>query len=158
MGKNYIGLEKDGIETVVRELNKYLSNLNIIYTKLHNLHWNIKGAAFFELHTKFEEYYDKVNTDLDAVAERILTLGHTPAASLKEYLSLSTIAERESKDVTPEDSIEVIRKDFSLLLEASRNILKLAEDANDQGTVDLMSGFISKYEKNLWMLTAFTKS
>ncbi|GFZ33454.1 DNA starvation/stationary phase protection protein [Clostridium zeae] len=157
MSKNYIGLEKDGLETIVRELNKYLSNLNIIYTKLHNLHWNIKGAAFFELHTKFEEYYDKVNTDLDAVAERILTLGHTPAASLKEYLSLSTIAERESKDVTPEDSIEVIRKDFSSLLEASRSILALADDANDQGTVDLMAGFISTYEKDLWMLTAFTK-
>ncbi|MBK1810924.1 DNA starvation/stationary phase protection protein [Clostridium sp. YIM B02505] len=157
MGKNYIGLEKDGLETIVRELNKYLANLNIIYTKLHNLHWNIKGAAFFELHTKFEEYYDKINIDLDAVAERILTLGHTPAASLKEYLSLSTIAERESKDVTPEDSIEVIRKDFSLLLEASRNILTIADDANDQGTVDLMAGFISKYEKDLWMLTAFTK-
>lgn len=158
MSKNYIGLEKDGLETIVRELNKYLSNLNIIYTKLHNLHWNIKGSAFFELHTKFEEYYDKVNLDLDAVAERILTLGHTPPASLKEYLSLSTIAERESKDVTPEDSIEVIRKDLSLLLEASRGILALAQSANDQGTVDLMAGFISKYEKDLWMLTAFTKN
>jgi starvation-inducible DNA-binding protein len=49
MGKNYIGLEKEGLEGVVRELNKYLGNLNVIYTKLHNLHWNIKGAAFFEL-------------------------------------------------------------------------------------------------------------
>ncbi|QAA30538.1 Dps family protein [Clostridium manihotivorum] len=156
MSKNYIGLEKEGLESVVRELNKYLGNLNIIYTKLHNLHWNIKGAAFFELHTKFEEYYDTVNTDLDAVAERILTLGYTPAASLKEYLSLSTIAERESKDATPEESVEVIRKDFSYLLESSRNILKLAEAANDQGTVDLMAGFIAKYEKDLWMLNAFT--
>jgi starvation-inducible DNA-binding protein len=101
-------------------------------------------------------YYDTVNTDLDAVAERILTLGYTPAASLKEYLSLSTIAERESKDATPEESVDVIRKDFSHLLESSRNILKLAEAANDQGTVDLMAGFIAKYEKDLWMLNAFT--
>lgn len=155
MNKNYIGLENNKIEGVVKSLNSYLADLNLLYVKIHNLHWNIEGNAFFQLHSVFEGYYEAMAKSLDEVAERILILGHRPAASMKEYLNLSTLQELDSKGLSAEESISILESDFINMLSQSRAILSLAEDAKDQGTVDLMAGFIGEYEKTLWMIKSY---
>lgn len=155
MNKNFIGLESEKIQEVVKGLDAYLANLNVLYIKLHNLHWNIEGPSFFQLHAKFEEFYDGVADDLDAVAERILTLGSRPSASIKDYLKLASIKELESKGIGAEAAIDIIKDDFLFMLQEARRILSLAEEAKDQGTVDLMAGFIGNYEKSLWMINAY---
>ena len=153
--ENYIGLEKDKIEEVAKSLNSYLADLNLLYVKIHNLHWNIEGSTFFQLHSVFEGYYEAIAKTLDEVAERMLILGHRPAASMKEYLDLSTLKELESKGLSAQESINILESDFLNMLSQSRSILTLAEDANDQGTVDLMAGLIGEYEKSLWMIKSF---
>ncbi|NRG01498.1 ferritin-like domain-containing protein, partial [Paenibacillus dendritiformis] len=35
-------------------LNQQVANLNLMYVKLHNYHWFVKGDMFFTLHEKFE--------------------------------------------------------------------------------------------------------
>ena len=80
MSKNYIGLDNNKVEGIVKSLNDYLANLNLLYVKLHNLHWNVQGHSFFQLHAVFEGYYEGVAKSLDEVAERILTLGGRPYA------------------------------------------------------------------------------
>ncbi|VYU64868.1 DNA starvation/stationary phase protection protein [Clostridium tertium] len=155
MNNNYIGLENNKIEGVVKSLNDYLANLNLLYVKIHNLHWNIEGKAFFQLHSVFEGYYEAMAKSLDEVAERILILGHRPAASMKEYLNLASLKELDSKGLSAEESINILEGDFSSMLNQSRLILSLAEEAKDQGTVDLMAGFISEYEKALWMIRSY---
>ena len=155
MNKNYIGLENEKIEGVVKSLNDYLANLNLLYVKIHNLHWNIEGNAFFQLHSVFEGYYEAMAKSLDEVAERILILGHRPSASMKEYLNLATIQELDSKGVSAEESINILEGDFLSMLSQSKAILALAEEANDQGSIDLMAGFIGEYEKALWMIKSY---
>lgn len=153
--ENYIGLEKDKIEEVAKSLNSYLADLNLLYVKIHNLHWNIEGSTFFQLHSVFEEYYEATAKTLDAVAERMLILGHRPAASMKEYLNLSTLKELESKGLSAQESLDILEADFLNILNQSRTILSSAEDAEDQGTADLMAGFIREYETALWMIKSF---
>lgn len=154
MSKNYIGLENNKIEGVVKALNSHLANLNLLYVKIHNLHWNIEGSSFFQLHATFEGYYEAMSKSLDEVAERILILGQRPAASMKEYLSLGTIQELESKGLSSDESISILESDFIKMLNESREIKSIAEAADDQGTADLMGGFIGEYEKALWMIKA----
>ena len=55
---------------------------------VRGFHWNIKGDKFFELHLKFEELYNDLILKIDEIAERILTLGHTPVHSYSEYLRI----------------------------------------------------------------------
>ncbi|MGL5382045.1 MAG: Dps family protein [Culicoidibacterales bacterium] len=138
------------------EMNNFLANLNVMYVKLHNLHWNVTGMGFFEIHVKLEELYTDITLDLDEVAERILTIGHKPLASLKEYLQVATISEIASQNIKATAAIQVAIADYVILLQQSQAILALAEEANDLGTQDLMGGLISKYEKTLWMLEAYT--
>lgn len=154
MSKNYIGLENNKIEGVVKALNSHLANLNLLYVKIHNLHWNIEGSSFFQLHSVFEGYYEAMAKSLDEVAERILILGQRPAASMKEYLSLGNIEELESKGLSSEESISILESDFLKMLNESREIKSIAEAADDQGTADLMGGFVGEYEKALWMIKA----
>ena len=52
------------METLIKELNQYLSDLAVFYRKLQNYHWNVKGSDFFVVHEKLEEYYNKINDQI----------------------------------------------------------------------------------------------
>jgi starvation-inducible DNA-binding protein len=71
---------------LVSILNKQIANWSVLYTKLHNYHWYVKGGQFFTLHVKFEEFYNEAGLHVDELAERLLAIGGKPAATLKEYL------------------------------------------------------------------------
>ena len=76
-------------KTLDKQLNELVATWSVLYTKLHNYHWYVSGPSFFTLHTKFEELYNEVTLNLDEIAERILSKGGKPVATLKEHLELS---------------------------------------------------------------------
>ena len=93
---NSIGLNKVSAEKVAAELNNLLATYQVFYMNVRGYHWNIKGVSFFSLHEKFEEYYDNLVEKVDEIAERILTLGHTPIHAFSEYLTKSRIKEHQN--------------------------------------------------------------
>ncbi len=150
-----IGLNKKKSEEVNKELNIYLSNLHILYTKVHNLHWNVVGIGFYEMHLKLEEFYTAIADELDVVAERILTLEGRPLASLKDYLENTTLEEIESKPIKANKAAEVVYKDFQEVLAHLRKISLMASENSDEQTVGILDGYIGEYEKNIWMLASY---
>jgi starvation-inducible DNA-binding protein len=154
MNANYLNISKQDLKPIADALNAYLADLAVLGIKLHNLHWNVEGKNFFTLHAKLEEFYDTAAEDLDDVAERILTIGYRPLASLKEYIAAAGISELNSEAVDGSSVLPILIEDFSVMLKKSREIFALADDTGDQGTADLMSAFIGRYEKTLWMLNA----
>ena len=140
------------MENILNNLNTFLSDLNVFYRKLQNYHWNIKGKDFFVIHSKLEEYYNEINSEIDKVAEHILTLGGQPLGTLKDYLSRSKIIEAENKKVDSVLVFNEIIKDFTLLLKCVVEIKELADENNEYKTSALMDNFIESYSKKLWML------
>ena len=135
-------------------LNDLLANYAMFYQNLRGFHWNITGNAFFELHAKFEELYTGANISIDELAERILTLGDRPLHSFKAFSDHSAIKAAENLD----DAISTVSttlENLKVLLAKERVIMKAASDADDEGTMDLMSGYISTQEKTVWMLKAY---
>lgn len=154
--KNLIGIDKKKASELSNNLNELLADYQLFYQNLRGMHWNIKGREFFELHVKFEEYYDDAVIKIDEIAERILTLEGEPLHSFTDYLKVSKIA--ESKNITNGvDGIKIIISNFQVLILKEREILELAADASDEGTVSLMSDYISETEKTLWMLNSYLK-
>lgn len=139
---------------VVEYLNRHLSDLHVMYTKLHNYHWNVEGANFFQLHETLEGLYDKVADELDEVAERILQLGERPLARLQDYLSHATIKEIDSKAVKSSDFLPGLLEDYQYLVKSLKQGIELAGEANDPVTEDLLTGMLASYEKSVWMLKA----
>lgn len=153
---NLIGLDKDLAQQLAVKLNELLANFQLFYINTRGFHWNITGGKFFELHAKFEELYNDALVKVDEVAERILTLGHTPVHSYSAYLNVSTI--KEAINVSEgKSAVEKVLESFSVLLGIERQILQLAEEANDEGTGALMSDYIREQEKLVWMYSASLK-
>lgn len=155
MTKNRIGLPVDGAQKVAESMDTYLANLHVLYTKLHNFHWNIEGPQFFTLHAKLEELYDAVAEEIDEVAERILTIGQRPSASMARYLEKATLQEAASEGITGGQIVESVLADFNSLIDHLRAGIVLAQEAGDEVSADMMIGSLANYEKTVWMLNAF---
>lgn len=154
MNTNRIGLEKDKVKILSEKLNVLLANYSIFYQNTRGYHWNIKGEKFFELHLKFEELYNDLLLKIDEVAERILTLGHTPEHSYSHYTMLSKIKESD-KISDGLLAVQQILDAFKTIILMQREILSLSGEADDEGTNALMSDYIRMQEKLVWMYSSF---
>ena len=135
-------------------LNELLSSYQMHYQNLRSLHWNIKGENFFELHVKYEEWYNRALIIIDEIAERILTLGFQPISSFSGYLSASKIAENPIIH-NGSKGVEYILDAYKTLLNLERALLQLAGEQDDEGTNSFMSDLIREKEKESWMLRAW---
>ena len=140
------------MNNIVNSLNIFLSNLNVYYRKLQNYHWNIQGADFFEVHAKLEEFYDKINSQIDEVAEHILIIGGQPLGSLKDYLDNTKLTEAPNSKIKSHEVFSSIANDLNLLLQQVNGIKKEADEAQDYITSAFMDDFISYYSKIIWMI------
>jgi starvation-inducible DNA-binding protein len=156
MAQNQIGLETKDTKGLAETLNKLLANYQVFYMNVRGFHWNITGEKFFELHAKFEELYNNLVLKVDEVAERILTLGHTPLHTFSDYTSLSSV--REAKNVSNgKEAMQAILDAFRTLIALQREIADAANEAGDEGTNALMSDYIREQEKMVWMYSAYLK-
>lgn len=151
---NVIGLDAKKCQQLADNLNDLLTNYQVFYMNVRGYHWNIKGEKFFELHLKFEELYTDALLKIDEIAERILTLGHTPVHSYTEYLKKSAI--KEKTNVTDgKEALAQILENFKIILTKEREILSLSAEADDEGTNSLISDYVSQQEKLVWMYSAY---
>ncbi|MEH7611567.1 MULTISPECIES: Dps family protein [Gottfriedia] len=141
-------------KTTVDVLNKQIADWNILFVKLHNYHWYVKGPNFFTLHTKFEEFYNEASLHIDELAERVLIIGGKPLATMREYLDTSSLKEA-NKNITSDEMVQDITKDYNYLIEELKDGMEIAESENDSVTHDLLLAIREQLAKHVWMLTAY---
>ncbi|WP_066714945.1 Dps family protein [Clostridium sp. Marseille-P299] len=140
------------MDALIKELNEFLSDLNVLYRKLQNYHWNVKGKSFFVLHSKLEEYYNGVNSEIDKVAEKILMLGGQPLGTMKDYLNISSIKEAENAKVAGDVVLKNLLEDFSYCKQKAEAIKVKADESNAYIISAYMDEVIDEYSKACWML------
>lgn len=151
---NRIGLDKEKSKNIAEKLNALLANYSVFYQNVRGYHWNIQGEKFFELHVKFEELYNDLVLKIDEVAERILTLAHTPQHNYSAYNQVAKI--KESTEVNNGlKAVENILESFKTIIVLQRELLEMTDEADDEGTNALMSDYIREQEKLVWMYSAF---
>lgn len=139
---------------LIKEMNVQVSTWSVLYTKLHNYHWYVKGHQFFTLHNKFEELYNEATAHMDEIAERILTLGGNPVATLKEHLEQSVVSEATGNEKADE-MVKTIADDFGKTMDSLKKGMELAAEEGDDMTEDLLNATYQSIEKHQWMLNAF---
>lgn len=139
------------MKDLTNNLNKIVANFGVLYIKLHNYHWFVKGVQFYQLHSLFEKLYDEVTEHFDAVAERVLMIGDRPVATVSDMLVNATV-----KDATNEENLsqmlETTIADFSLIDNDIIETIKIAQEQGDEVTIDLLIGISTSIQKHLWML------
>jgi len=155
MDAKEISLNETEVKPIVDLLNDYLANYHVHYQKLRGCHWNIKGQNFFTLHVKFEELYTEAQTTIDEIAERVLTLGKPPHSRFEDYVRESTIKEIDTIGMKDLDMVDAILEDMSQLIAMERELLLATDEADDDGTNDMVNRFMQFKEKTTWMLRSF---
>jgi len=139
---------------LVKAVNQQVANWTVLYVKLHNYHWYIKGKNFFTLHAKFEELYNEANVHVDELAERILALEAKPVATMKEVLETSSLEEATGKE-NEEQMVQSVVDDFEKMVDELQEAIELAEEAKDEGTGDMLIAVKQSLKKHIWMLKAY---
>lgn len=135
-------------------LNKQIANWSVLFMKLHNYHWYVKGDQFFTLHAKFEEFYNEAALHVDEVAERLLSIGGEPVATMSDCLEMASIKEASGMESASE-MVKTIIDDFTIMLGELKEGMSLADEANDEITGDMLLAIHASLEKHAWMLKAY---
>ncbi|WP_397328401.1 Dps family protein [Paenibacillus arenilitoris] len=140
--------------TVQDHLNLQIANWSVLYIKLHNFHWYVKGTQFFTLHAKFQEFYEEAALHVDEIAERLLALKGKPIATMKDYLSTSSIKEASGIE-NAEQMVDQLIADFTIVIGELRDGMEAAQAEGDETTADMLLAIHTSLEKHVWMLSAF---
>lgn len=148
-----IGIKEQDREQIAEGLKRLLADSYTLYLQTHNFHWNVTGPQFRELHLMFEEHYTELATAVDDIAERIRTLGVAAPGTYKAFAGLSSIKEEEGIPDAGE-MVALLTKGHEQVVKTSREVLKTAQDADDESTAALVSDRMRVHEKTAWMLRA----
>lgn len=141
----------------LENLQRYLSNLAVLNIKLHNLHWNVVGRQFMEVHNFTEDLYNKFFSDLDELAELLKMKGEMPLSTMADYLKNANIEELATRDFRPEEALSIILNDLKAMKILAGEIRQIADSENDFETLAMFEDFIGDFSKNIWFLTSILK-
>lgn len=150
--KIYIGLNFNSRKTIVKRLTKLLADEQVLYTKLRNYHWNVKGMFFLPLHHLFEEQYTALFNMTDDIAERIRSLGEFSIGSLNAFLDNTRLKESNHLEGNAAAMLQNILEDHELIIRKLRNDIKITQNLRDEGTTDFLIGLMRQHEKMAWIV------
>jgi len=149
-----IGISGGDRKKIAEGLSSFLADSFTLYLKTHNFHWNVTGPMFNALHNMFEMQYTEEWNALDEIAERTRALGFNAPGSYAEFIRLSSLTEEPGLTEAP-DWREMVRQlvvGNEAVARTARKVLKTADGAGDDPTVDLMTQRLQTHEKYAWML------
>ena len=141
---------------IAKGLSRLLADTYMLYLKTHGFHWNVEGPMFQTLHLMFMGQYTETWNAIDPIAERIRALGHYAPGTYKQYIELATVKETDGVPKAEKMIAELINGQETVARTA-RSVLPLADAANDQPTLDLLTQRLDIHEKNAWMLRSLLK-
>ena len=139
---------------VVDALRQTVADTYALIGQTHICHWNVRGPAFFSLHTAFETQYNELFVAVDEIAERIRALGELAPGGLANLSKMSGIAEI-AEDASAEQMVAHLVKANEKTLADLQTARDRAGEAGDSESEDLMIGRIQVHEKTIWMLKSF---
>ena len=142
-------------QRLINFLNQLLSNSFVMYVKLHRYHWFVQGRHFFQLHEIFEDMYTIFAQNNDEIAERILMINGKPLATMAKYLDESTLEEATADDKEDEMIAQLFNDYEQMVQEIVDEGIPLAEEQNDEPTLDMLVSIQATLEKYMWMLRAY---
>ena len=134
------------------KMNTYLANLAVLNTKLHNLHWNVEGKQFMQVHLFTEDLYNDFFEKYDEVAEILKMKGESPLVKLSEYQEAATIEELDSKKFGVDEVLNEVLGDLKEMKNLAAEIRNDADQAGDFEVVGEFEDHTAAYSKNIWFV------
>ena len=148
------GMPEKAVKESVAALNQVLADSITLRDMYKKHHWQVVGPTFNQLHLMYDKHYEAQVELVDAIAERIQTLGGVS-------LAMAADVAEETRIPRPPRGREPASVQLSRLIDAHTMILKLArekaetvDDAGDSGSNDLLvSQVVRTNELQVWFLS-----
>lgn len=151
-----MGLSGDAVENVISTLTQALADIQVLYVKTLNVHWNIVGPSFYGIHSLLDEQYNALKADGDAVAERIRGYGVPVIGSMNEFLEQTRLKEKSGGQTVDIEALgELVTDHETVIRNLRKDIDSCAEEYGDQAAADLLTGQLQKHQDMAWMLRSF---
>jgi starvation-inducible DNA-binding protein len=151
-----IGLTKEQCQGVINLLNRDLADSYLLLVKTKKYHWDVVGPQFRTLHQMWEEHYEKLTENIDAIAERIRTLGGYPLGTMEGFLKMTSLKEQTGEVPLATEMVSRLVEDHETIVRNLReHIDACSEEFHDEGTADFLTGLMEEHEQIAWMLRSF---
>jgi starvation-inducible DNA-binding protein len=151
-----IGLSEEVRDRVTGILNRMLADEHVLYVKTRNYHWNVTGPQFHSLHEMLEDFYQKLAPLADDLAERVRQMGGRAIGTMAEFSQQTRVSEQPGEAPEARRMIENLLADHEQIIRDLRQDIDVcADELNDQGTADFLTGLMEQHEKMAWMHRAF---
>jgi len=135
-------------------LNQLLADTMTLRDMYKKHHWQVSGPTFYQLHLLYDKHHGEQAGIVDALAERIQTLGGVAIAMAHDVAETTRIARppRGREDVT----VQLFRlaQAHELIIGATREAARAAAAGGDDGTNDLLVGDVLRpNELQVWFVS-----
>jgi len=148
-----IGLSAEVRAQGVHALNRLLAHTMAIRDAYKKAHWQTSGATFHQLHLMFDKHYGEQVLIMDAIAERVQTLGGVTFALAQDVVDESSIARApRGRESALAQLSRLLDAHETILLEA-RPLARAAAEMGDDGSNDLIvSQVVRSNELQSWFI------
>jgi len=147
------GIAKAAIPSAMRRV---LADGYVLYYAAHSSHWNVEGSNFPQYHTFLEKIYSEVYEELDKIAEQMRTVNAYAPISLKDLLTMTTIAEA-SRVYDPKEMLVMLHAMNDKFIASIDGAYRFAEAAHEIGMSNYLQDLTDKQKKLGWMIAATIK-
>ena len=148
-----IALARKACEESVAVLNQILADTMTLRDLYKKHHWQTSGATFYQLHLLFDKHHEEQEELIDAIAERIQTLGGTAIAMAADVAEATVIVRPPRGREEPSRQLARLIDAHERVLYSVRAAARRAAELGDDGTNDLLVGdVIRTNEKQSWFI------
>src|SRR5437879_13268921 len=148
-----IALDASVCATSVDNLNQLLADTMTLRDLYKKHHWQVSGPTFYQLHLLFDKHFNEQSQLVDAIAERIQSLGGVSIAMAYDVAEMTLIPRPpRDRDAVAVQSARLLHA-REIVLKETRAMARQAAEAGDDGTNDLLvSDVIRTNELQVWFV------
>ncbi len=148
-----IALDASACAASVENLNQLLADTMTLRDLYKKHHWQVSGPTFYQLHLLFDKHFKEQSELVDAIAERIQTLGGVSIAMAHDVAEMTMIPRPpRGRDEVPVQITRLLHA-HEVVLKETRTMARQAAEAGDDGTSDLLvSEVIRTNELQVWFV------
>jgi starvation-inducible DNA-binding protein len=138
----------------VELLNQILADTMTLRDMYKKHHWQVSGPTFYQLHLLFDKHFGEQVEIVDALAERVQTLGGVAIAMAPDVAETTRVTRppRGREDATMQ--LFRLLQAHELIIEEAREAARAAAANGDDGTNDLLiSEVLRTNEFQVWFVT-----
>lgn len=151
------GLKSEDAGEVIALLDERLAAAIDLSLTLKHIHWNVVGPHFIGVHEMLDPQYEGVTKMVDALAERIATLGGVPRGTPQHVVDIRDWDDYDLDRATASEHLGALDLVYTGVIEDHRKAQGQIADL-DPVTEDLLIGHIGELELYQWFVRAHLQS